>query len=415
MILGRREFLVGALGAGAVGGVALQTRAPVALSETSINPLSLGAAGNGTTDDLRALNAAIARAAQTGLPIDGGDAVFGIRGSLRVRGLATPWIRSLSVRQLALAKDLSTVHFERCERIRIDRLQIDIGTSRRVGYMNTTFGLWIEGGTGHTARNVEVFGHGKTSMVAIWNTSGSVYEDMTVKSSEFDDPSVNDDVVQGIWMFANADCILRRPTVADLKGNASYRGKRFANLRTRGISLSNNDRVSIIEPTVRNVDQGIDISGSDGNRQCVVEGGSTTDCGSVGVKLANSAVGCTVVRHTAERCGMYGFLASGPSDPRLPYKTSDCDFIDCTSIDPGYNRIAFAEPSGFMVRREEFDRDYPKGIRFIRCHAIDRQQVKTMRFGFFSDVEGQPGAKPNRLVDCTSVGHTDQARAGTWS
>jgi len=413
MIFGRREFLIGAVGAGAAGAVALQTRAPVAPRETFVDLLSLGAVGNGVADDLEALNAAFAQAVRTGLPIDGGDRVFGVRGRIHIAAAQRPWIKSLRLRQLAPANGVSTLHFEKCNGIKIDRLAIDLGTAKRSGDPNSSFGLWIEGGAVHDIRNVDAFGHGKNSLIAIWRTARSAYDNLVARDAEFDDAGAQDDVMQGIWLYGNSDCILRNPAVANLTGNASYVGRRFANLRTRGIVLGDNERVTIIAPRVRNVDQGIDLTGSDGNRQCVIEGGQSSDCGSVGVKFANGAVGCRVSGHVAERCGMYGFMASGPSEASLPYKTQDCDFVDCTAIDAGYNRISFPDPSGFIVRRGDYDLDFPKGIRFIRCRAIDRQAVKTMKYGFFSDVPASE--KPNRLLDCSSVGHARGPRAGAWS
>ena len=162
-------------------------------------------------------------------------------------------------------------------------LQIDLGRSRRIGDMNSTFGLWIEGGSNHRIRNVEAFGDGKNSLISIWATSGSSYDNLLVRDAEFDDASASDDVMQGVWLYGNWDCILHNPVVSNLTGNASYVGRPFANLRTRGIALSKNTRVSIIEPKVDNVDQGIDVTGSDGNVQCVISGGHSSDCGSVGL------------------------------------------------------------------------------------------------------------------------------------
>lgn len=413
MVLGRREFLVSALGAGAVGVFALQTRAPVAPQETGVNPLSFGAVGNGEANDLRALDAAFARSARTGLPVDGGDRVFGVRGPIRIVSVLRPWIRSLHLRQLEPVNGVSTLHFEKCDGIRIDKLAINVGNLRRSGDANSTFGLWIEGGSSHDVHNVEAFGHGKNSLIAIWATSKSIYDNLIARDAVFDDPTAQDDVMQGIWLYRNRDCVVRNPVVANLTGNAAYGRRHFANLRTRGIALGGNERITIIDPRVQNVDQGVDLTGSDGNRQCIIEGGRTSDCGSVGVKFANSAVGCRVSNHVAERCGMYGFMASGPSETALPFKTQDCDFIDCISVDAGYNRISFPDPSGFIVRRGEYDLDYPKGIRFIRCRAIDRQVVRTMKYGFFSDVP--EGDRPNRLIDCSSVGHMRASRAGAWA
>lgn len=413
MILGRRELLFGGLGSAAVGAYALQSPAPLAFTRTSVDPKSFGAIGDGQTDDLPALMSAFAEAARRGQPVDGGDAVFALRGSLHIKAAFRPQLRALRLRQLAPANGISTLHFEDCTGVDIDRLEIDAGQSRRSGDANSTFGLWIEGGANHDIRNVTVHGHGKYSLIGIWNTVASSYTNLTARDAMFDDPAAADDVLQGIWLYRNRDCVLRDPTAMNLTGNASYVGRRYANLRSRGIVLGGNERLTILNPTVRNVDQGIDLTGSDGNLLCVIEGGETIECGSVGVKFANSAVQCRVSRHTATRCGMYGFMASGPAEANLPHKTQNCDFIDCMSIDAGFNRIAFADPSGFIVRRGDYDLNYPQGIRFIRCRAVDRQPTKTMKYGFFSDVPS--AGEPNRLIECTSEGHRRAARSGAWS
>lgn len=413
MILGRRELLFGGLGSAAVGAFALQSRALVPFTQTSVDPESFGAIGDGQTDDLPALMAAFAEAGRSGQPVDGGDRIFGLRGSLHIKAASRPQLRSLRLRQLAPANGVSTLHFEDCMGVDIDRLEIDAGQSRRSGDANSTFGLWIEGGVNHDINNVVVHGHGKYSLIGIWNTAASSYTNLTARDAAFDDPAAADDVLQGIWLYRNRNCVLRDATVMNLTGNASYVGRRFANLRSRGIVLGGNQRVAILNPTVRNVDQGIDLTGSDGNLRCVIEGGESSECGSVGVKFANSAVDCRVSRHIATRCGMYGFMASGPAEANLPHKTQDCDFIDCTSIDVGFNRIAFPDPSGFIIRRGDYDLDYPQGIRFIRCRAVDRQPAKTMKYGFFSDVPS--GRKSNRLIECTSEGHGRAAQAGAWS
>ena len=413
-MLGRREFLVTALGTGAAGAVALSPRGLRAVERTT-RPQSHGARGDGATNDIDAVNRALAEAARTGRPVDGQDAVFAVAGTLRISGAHGVHVRSLRLKQLKPVNGISTLHLKNCEGIRIDRLEIDVGGSRHVGDMNSTFGLWIEGGSNHKIRNVEAFGHGKNSLIAIWATSNSIYDNLVARDALFDDPVASDDVMQGLWLYGNSDCVLNRPIVHDLTGNASYVGRRFANLRTRGIALSKNRRISIVEPSVRNVDQGIDVTGSDGNLQCMIRGGHTSDCGSVGVKFANSAVGCRVVGHRAERCGMYGFMASGPAEPSLPFKTQDCAFIDCTSFDAGYNHISFPAPSGFIVRRGDYDLDFPKRIHFVRCRAIDRQPEKTMKYGFYSEVPASAHVEDaNELVDCTSQGQARAGRSGAW-
>jgi hypothetical protein len=70
----------------------------------------------------------------------------------------------------------------------------------------------------------------------------------------------------------------------------------------------------VIDAQVWNVDQGIDLTGGPSNTNFRILGGSARDCSSVGFKFANAARGGVVIGATTERCDLYGFFASGPSD-----------------------------------------------------------------------------------------------------
>lgn len=408
----RREFLLGGLAAGGLGVAALQI--PRSIEQRSVSPLHHGAVGDGKADDIEAVREALSHAFRSGVPVDGGDRVFAVGGDISIVEAASPWIRSLRLKQLIPQMDGKTLNFKGCESILVERLTIDRGSNKTIGLMDSAGGLWIEGGSNHRVSNVEISGHGKANGIVLWGTQKSIYDHLLVRDMGFDDAAAADDVMQGIWMVRNADCVLRNPRVSNLFGNARYAGAEFPNLRTRGIALGGNVRVEIIEPHIRHVDQGIDFTGSDGNRQCMVRGGYSYECASVGVKLANTAVGCRVIGHTVERAGMYGFLASGPSEKDLRYKTQECDFVDCTALDIGFNGISHPTPAGFEILKGDYDIDHPKGIRFIRCRAIDRQPRKTMKYGFFSNVANDAASSPNRLVDCSSQGHIIEGRSGAW-
>lgn len=410
-MLDRRAFLVGSLAVGGLGFATVQIPKPV--ERPLVDPISHGAVGDGKTDDIVPVRNALSYAFKSGIPVDGGDRIFAVGGDIATVEAVKPWIRSLRLKQLIPQMDGKTLNFKGCQAIRIDHLTIDRGTNSTIGNKDEAGGLWIEGGSNHRISNVEVFGDGKANGIVIWDTRSSLYDRLFVRDMGFDDATADDDVMQGIWLYRNMDCILRKPRVSNLFGNARYAGVQFPNLRTRGITLAGNLRVEIEDPYVRDVDQGIDLTGSDGNRQCTVRGGHSFQCASVGVKLANSAVECRVIGHTAERIGMYAFLASGPAETNLPYKTQDCDFIDCTALDVGYNGISHPTPAGFEILKGDFDADHPKGIRFIHCRAVDRQARKTMKYGFFSNVAPNPD-KPNRLIDPVSQGHIFGARSGSW-
>lgn len=409
-MLGRRQFLVGGA---AFAALSLPKAAALTTDRVPISPLAFGARGDGKTDDTRAVHEALDHAIGNRLPLDGGSAVFGISANIVMRRRSDPWIRSLRLRQLAPANDRKSLCFSACERIRIDSLQVDVGTHADTGYMNDSAGLWVEGGSGHNIRNVEAFGSGKNSLIFILGTTGSTYSNLLARDARYDAPAARDDVLQGIFMLKNVDCTLDRPKVSRLSGNAS---PAFPNRFTRGIVLGGNVRVRIVDASVSDVDQGIDVTGSDGNRDCLIIRASCHRCTTAGVKLANSAVGCKVIDSVAEHCGLMGFFASGPSGPHLPFKTQDCDFIRCTAIDAGYNGFHDSTPSsGFRIERNEYDPDYPKGIRLLECRAIDQQPIKTMEYGFLDHVEPKADTAPNRLIDCRSEGHIRSATFGPWT
>jgi hypothetical protein len=408
----RRLFLEGCLGA---LGLALVTRG--LRNEAAIDPRDFGAFGNGSADDTSAVQAAMARAFDARLPVDGGDLIFGIRGDLQVERRTNPWIRSLRLRQLHPSDSRKTVHFRGCEGIRIERLEIHVGQWAHVGYMNDSGGLWIDGGSNHLVDNVDVSGDGKNSLITIWNCHSSTFTNLRARNATFDDRNARDDVMQGIWLNASSDCVLQGPTVSNLAGNASFRGRSLPNLRTRGIVLSGTRDCSIIDARVQDVDQGIDVTGSDGNVGCVVLRGRAYQCASVGLKFANSAENCRASGFVTERCGAQGFIISGPGEP-LAHYTANIELIGCVAIDTGYNHFP-TTTAGFMIQAGTGASGslvyYPQGIRLVRCRAIDTQARKSMDYGFYTNiVRGSQSDAPNILMRCESVGHKTAGHLGMW-
>lgn len=383
----------------------------------AVDPKWFGLKDDGTVNPSATLAAALNWAFDNGLSVDGGTNEYLIDGNTIITGKTRPSIQQLRIRQSNPSTGRNTLKFLNCQQIQINNLHIDVGSSQTLGEMNGTFGLLVDGGSKHNIRNVTATGNGKLSYVAFWNCTDSLFDNIRVYDGVFNDAAAVDDVVQGIWTNVCVNCTLSFPKVHSLTGNAKYPagvGPTYAELRTRGIVVTGCENLTIEGPSVRNVDQAIDVTGSAGNRKVIVVGGRSYECGSVGVKLANSAVDCKVVAHIGEKCGFHAFLASGPAEAGLTYKTMDCEFIACKAINTGWNGIAFTDKSGFMIRVGDFDIDYPKGIRFIDCESKDTQGVPTTKYGFYNEGIAYDNTmkRRNEVVNCKSYGHTTVSQAG---
>jgi len=389
------------------------------LKKTGISPSDppFNAAGDGITDDTTAVATALSYAFTNGLPVEGGSEVFAVSGSLQFSMETSPYIRSLRLKQLAPTTGTKLLYLVNCQKIRIDSLEVDCGTNMTTGYMNDSGGLWIDGGSNHKVSNVTAFGHGKNSLITIMNTSYSQYTNLHVRDAQFSDAAATDDVMQGIFMLYNSSCQVITPRVENLDGNASYLGVELANLRTRGIALGGNDRILFVGPQIRFVDQGMDISGGETNTAITIIGGQAEDCTSVGFKFANTAKDCIVSGAVARRCGLYGFLASGPVAATTDaVYTENITFANCLAVDTGFNNFpstsyAFQVQVGNGATGSLLN--YPQGVRIIGCKATDTQAVRTMDYGFWNNAPFVSATKQRvELIDSTSVGHITAAQVG---
>lgn len=367
------------------------------------------AVGDGSTDDKAAIEAAFTEAISRGVPLDGGDDIFAVDGDITITEAVRPWVRSLRLKQLNPAAGRKTLRFVDCERIRTNYLEIDMGSSADVGDTNSTHGLRVDGGSFHDIK-AEVFGDGIASYISVNDTIDSDF-DLFVPGGEYDDATATDDIVEGIRFNGTVDCRLKM-RVRDLTGNADGT---YPARYTRGFAGGGNVRLTIFDPKIRDVDQGIDLSGSEGNLKCTIIGGHLYQCTTSGVKMANSAVDFKVIGTLAERIGQYAFGAGGPSEDGLTHRTRDGSFIDCEALDVGWNNFPQAH-RGFDIHVGDYDTEHPAGIRVINCRAIDRQAVQTMDVGFYNDVAFDPTLnKPNTLEGCYTEGSNPGSFTGAIS
>jgi hypothetical protein len=400
---------------------------------TGASPTGGGVPTSGDETAIRnALAAAIALAApgSAPLPVTGAGRTYGVFGGDLAgvsRNIVLPadiQLQDATFKQLAWnAANVRTLTSAGGNNIKLLRVKVDRnGTGSNGGDQFSAAGIYIIGGSGHHFEDVEVWGNDKGSGFVVWDASKFDVVRLHVRDIKYSGAATGLRV-QGFWFNNCSDFRVIAPKVHDL-GSISGTTEFSRNL------FGGCTDFSLIDAQVWNVDQGICLDGSAGNQNFRVLGGSARDCYSVGFRFANSARGGVVTGATTERCGQYGFVASGRDESSLPFLTGDITFVDCLALDTGSTGVFVATPpAGFAVQKGSLPTDLvisPLGIRFVNCSAIDRQEAtpeqpsahKTMNYGFVSGVPPfwpepvlWPGILPqgglyNECINCVSIGHT---------
>ncbi len=368
------------------------------LARTGRTLRSFGARGDGVSDD----TAALARALASGSPVDGEGRSYGVSGPLSV-GHGFRGLSNCSLRQLARIDRLRTLEIRGASGFALTGVQVLRGGQNDEALvqsdMQSNAGIWIEDCTGFHLDRVRVRGGGIGTGLVIAQSRSFQVADAQVSGIHYRlNQRPKDDMLQGIWINRSSVFELVRPVVTDLGGQDS---QGFSRDNNRGVCISGSSGFRVRDPSVSQCGQGLDVTGSEGDHDFQIIGGHAADCATWGFKLANSAQRARVSGALAERCGLGGFVASGPSESTDPLPV-DLEFADCRAIDCGTPRVD-RTMFGFGILRSSTHPDYPRGVRFIRCTAIDRRRPAGMKWGFFTEIPNTPG-QANTVQGCSVSG-----------
>ncbi len=382
----------------ALGSAALASGRSVARAAEPTDLRSFGARGDGVSDDASAL----ARALASGAPLDGGGRTYGVRGPLEAGGSFRS-LRNCTLVQLEADDHLQTLLIRGADSFALADVTVVRGRQNDNVLvqrdMMRNAGIWIEDCIGFHLDRVQVSGGGIGTGLVVVQSSGFSITDAKVTGIHYQlHARPTDDMLQGIWIQRSTGFELTRPVVSDLGGQDD---QGFSRDNNRAIAISGSSNFKVTDIDVSQCGQGLDVTGKEGNHDFEVTGGHAADCFSWGFKFANSAQRGRVTGALAERCGLGGFVVSGPSEISDP-PTQDIEIVDCRASDCGAQYSPHTT-FGFGVLRGKADYVHPTRVRFLRCSAVDARSPPGMKWGYLNQI-AEPESGRNVTEACVSKG-----------
>lgn len=342
------------------------------------------------------------------LVFDGNNETYGISGELVLPDGAL--VKNATFIQLSPETAQKTIKKQGGWIVGIQNITIDRGTNKYSGTNTNSAAIYLENcRITSFLEDIEIYGHGKgvgLYLLDIFNPPEikNIYvHDMRFASETL--PQYEQ--LCGIWLNQCSNITLLDPKIynlgSDIPGQNSF-------IQTDAITVSGGYNINIIRPDINSCGEGIDFTGSLGNRQISIIGGTVKNCDSFGIKLANSVRQALVYRVIVENCGLAGFVISGPSEANLPLP-QNIDLVHCKAINIGSNgNWASYLVSGFCILSTQYNPSYPQNVQFHLCTAEDTQLVKTMKYGFRNETNNAS----NLLRNCSSIGYTTASTLGVW-
>lgn len=379
------------------------------LTGLSVHPELKGAAGDGTTSD----NAALIAAANTGLIVDGGGRTYAFTAGFQFPSNT----KFRNIRLVRLAGSLSqskNIYIDGQTNIHLEDVIIDLGGAQQTGSdIIDKNGLQISNCTDSTFNNVRVVNGG--SVTGVLFSGCARIKAVDVEAANFVATSASqpsDDVCQGVFAIDCTDSLFVRCGGRDLTANWPSRPTPWRRY-SRGFAASGCSDCTFDTPYGYDVDQGVDFTGSTGNKNCSVINPQAVDCSTLGYKWANNNTNSVSTGGMSVRAGRVGFVCNSAAGMGTPYQQN----IPVTGFmvyDTGANGLYANQRYGFSLISSTLGPDgYPAGITLDGCHSYDTQAVKTTDYGFFAEAYDEMSVTStvplNTLPNCKSFGHITDA------
>jgi hypothetical protein len=385
-----------------------------------VSILDFGAVGDGVTNDLAAVKAAL----ESGKVVDGGGLTYAISGTCTPTQFVG--LQNANFIQIGnnTATNFNTLNIVGFNNFFIDNVSINMGTNVTTLFSDDgNNGLYVAGSAaGSESRNftisrVRVTGNGCGTGIHVRHAERFTITECLVRDRiSGSSPDPTNDSQNGIQITNCANFVLSSCNVYNLRTRV---GGVDTNRYTRGFLFVEIRDSSIIGCNSTSTDQAFDFSGAYtasplyiGNRRWTISACTANNSFTYGFKFANVTRDGLVSNCIANNTGSIGFVFS-PSAVSLPaglekYNTQNIDVVGCKAVNALGTGASGTNATGFRIMSNPTYTTYPQAIRFKSCSVIDTQDIPTTTAGFDSDAAvieypttGYNQSIANTTNDCT--------------
>lgn len=353
---------------------------------TQINLSSGSYTDAGVTDN----TAEIVDAFASGLPVDGGNLIYGVAGNL-----TSPPDRLKNIRLMQLDPDnagrRTLYKVSQVNDLDWDNVVVNRNGTPTQGSMSVpAAGIMFVGLHGRV-RNCEVYGDGKGAALMAVNCD-IAFESPNVHDIRWqaDSDPMTEQIV-AMWLISCSGYV-NNPKITNILGkindNVGHAGFTpppdiFFAYQTDGLDCGGCENMTIVGGRMTNVGEGVDCSGSLTNRNVRIIGMGFIRCGGSGLKFTNAYMQCAAIGCYATDCG-YAGAAFGGGATESPRDFLLSGFVSRNSGSNGWWSIPRCGVRYFETTHP------PINFKWDDCIAVDDQATPTMQYGFYNE-DGNTG------------------------